>query len=47
MRERGAKTYSQDEESCIVYGMPKAAVEIGASMGVLNPEQIIETIKRG
>ncbi len=47
MRERGAKTYSQDEESCIVYGMPKAAVEIGASMAVLTPDQIIETIKRG
>lgn len=47
MLERGAKTYSQDEESCIVYGMPKAAVEIGASMGILTPEQIIETIKKG
>ncbi len=47
MRERGAKTYSQDEASCIVYGMPKAAVEIGASTGVLTPEQIIETIKKG
>lgn len=47
MRERGAKTYSQDEASCIVYGMPKAAVELGAVMGVLTPDQIIETIKRG
>ncbi|MFA6189844.1 MAG: chemotaxis response regulator protein-glutamate methylesterase [Sulfuricurvum sp.] len=47
MRERGGKTYSQDEESCIVYGMPKVAVEIGASMGVLNPEEIINTIKKG
>lgn len=47
MRERGAKTYSQDEESCIVYGMPKAAVEIDAVIGVLTPDQIIETIKRG
>lgn len=47
MRERGAKTYSQDEASCIVYGMPKAAVEIDAVIGVLTPDQIIETIKRG
>jgi two-component system, chemotaxis family, protein-glutamate methylesterase/glutaminase len=47
MRERGGKTYSQDEESCIVYGMPKAAVEMGSSMGVLTPDQIIETIKKG
>jgi two-component system, chemotaxis family, protein-glutamate methylesterase/glutaminase len=47
MRERGARTYSQDEASCIVYGMPKAAVELDAIIGVLTPEQIIETIKRG
>ncbi len=47
MRDRGAKTYAQDEASCIVYGMPKAAVEIDAVIGVLTPDQIIETIKRG
>lgn len=47
MRDRGAKTYSQDERSCIVYGMPKAAVDMGASMGALTPEQIIEAIKKG
>lgn len=47
MRNIGAKTYSQDEGSCVVYGMPKAAVEMGASMGALTPEQIIEAIKKG
>jgi two-component system, chemotaxis family, protein-glutamate methylesterase/glutaminase len=47
MRDSGAKTYSQDEASCIVYGMPKAAVEMGASMGALTPEQIVEIIKKG
>jgi two-component system, chemotaxis family, protein-glutamate methylesterase/glutaminase len=47
MRDRGARTYAQDETSCIVYGMPKAATDIGASMGALTPEQIVETIKRG
>jgi two-component system chemotaxis response regulator CheB len=30
MREAGARTIGQDEPSCIVYGMPKAAFEIGA-----------------
>lgn len=30
MRQRGAVTLGQDEESCIVYGMPKVAYEIGA-----------------
>jgi two-component system chemotaxis response regulator CheB len=30
MREAGARTFGQDEASCVVYGMPKAAFEIGA-----------------
>ncbi len=30
MRKNGARTLGQDEESCIVYGMPKAAYDIGA-----------------
>ncbi len=31
MRESGAATLAQDEESCVVYGMPRAAVELGAA----------------
>ena len=30
MREAGAATFAQDEATCVVYGMPKAAVEVGA-----------------
>jgi two-component system chemotaxis response regulator CheB len=30
MRTAGARTLGQDEASCVVYGMPKAAFEIGA-----------------
>lgn len=30
MRQAGAYTIAQDEASCVVYGMPKAAVEVGA-----------------
>lgn len=30
MRKAGAYTIAQDEASCVVYGMPKAAVEVGA-----------------
>lgn len=30
MRNAGAKTIGQDEASCIVYGMPKVAYELGA-----------------
>ena len=30
MRRAGARTIGQDEDSCVVYGMPKVAYEIGA-----------------
>ncbi len=30
MRRKGARTLGQDEESCVVYGMPKVAYEVGA-----------------
>lgn len=30
MKNNGAHTIGQDEESCVVYGMPKAAFELGA-----------------
>ena len=30
IREAGARTIGQDEASCVVYGMPKAAFELGA-----------------
>jgi len=31
IRRAGGQTIAQDEESCTVYGMPRAAVEIGAA----------------
>jgi two-component system chemotaxis response regulator CheB len=30
LREKGARTIGQNEESCVVYGMPKVAYDIGA-----------------
>jgi two-component system chemotaxis response regulator CheB len=30
MKEAGAVTIAQDEESCVVFGMPKQAIELGA-----------------
>lgn len=35
MRDAGAKTIGQDEASCVVYGMPKEAVKLGAVARVL------------
>ena len=30
MKEAGAKTIGQDESTCVVYGMPKVAYDLGA-----------------
>ena len=30
MRNAGARTIGQDESTCVVYGMPKVAYDIGA-----------------
>lgn len=35
MRNAGAVTFAQDKDSCVVYGMPRAAVELGAAAHVL------------
>ena len=37
MRTRGAVTIAQDEESCVVYGMPKAAIKGEAASMIANP----------
>ncbi|MGE5582300.1 MAG: protein-glutamate methylesterase/protein-glutamine glutaminase [Bacillota bacterium] len=34
MKNNGAYTIAQDEESCVVYGMPKEAADIGAAMEI-------------
>ena len=31
MKESGAKTIAQDEDSCVVFGMPKEAIKLGAA----------------
>jgi len=40
MRQAGATTIAQDEASCVVYGMPKVAMEIGAAQKQLSLERI-------
>ena len=40
MRQAGARTIGQDEDSCVVYGMPKAAFEAGAVQKQLALEKI-------
>lgn len=50
MRRRGARTLGQDEDSSVVYGMPKAAHEIGAverQVGLEHiPQQVVSIIHR-
>lgn len=46
MKRNGAITIAQDEKSCVVFGMPKAAIEKGAVEFVMSPEEIIELLNR-
>jgi two-component system chemotaxis response regulator CheB len=46
MRERGATTIAQDEESCVVFGMPRAAIALGAAAHVLPLARISAQVVR-
>ncbi|MHC1704430.1 MAG: chemotaxis response regulator protein-glutamate methylesterase [Tenuifilaceae bacterium] len=46
MKQAGAKTVAQDEKSCIVFGMPKEAIKLGAADRVLSLESIAPYILR-
>jgi len=40
MKEAGAKTIAQDENSCVVFGMPKEAIKLGGAMKILPLDEI-------
>ncbi|MCM2282842.1 MAG: chemotaxis-specific protein-glutamate methyltransferase CheB, partial [Bdellovibrionaceae bacterium] len=40
LRQTGARTIAQDEASCVVFGMPKEAIRLGAAQEVLSLEKI-------
>ncbi len=46
MKKAGAGTVAQDENSCVVFGMPKEAIKIGAVDKVLPLDQIAAQIVR-
>jgi two-component system chemotaxis response regulator CheB len=46
MKEAGAVTIAQDEESCVVFGMPKKAIELGAVDKVLPLASIPAAVMR-
>lgn len=45
MKQAGAPTIAQDEESCVVFGMPKVAIELGAVDVVTSIDAMPERIK--
>jgi two-component system chemotaxis response regulator CheB len=40
----GARTIAQDQASCVVFGMPRAAIELGAAREILPLEAIAPAI---
>ena len=44
MKNAGAFTIAQDEKSCVVFGMPKVAIEIGATDYVLPLDHIVDKV---
>lgn len=46
MKQAGAVTFAQDEESCVVFGMPREAIMRGAADHVASPRVIAASIRR-
>jgi two-component system, chemotaxis family, protein-glutamate methylesterase/glutaminase len=46
MRRSGAQTFGQDEASCAVFGMPKAAHRLGAVVTLLPLDQLADAVQR-
>lgn len=46
MKQAGAKTIAQDEKTCVVFGMPKEAIKLGAVDKVVPLENIAQEILR-
>lgn len=44
IKDAGGETIAQNEASCVVYGMPKAAVDMGAAKQILNLDEIVRRI---
>lgn len=45
MREAGAHTIAQNEESCVVFGMPKEAIKMGAAAQVIGLNDMAITVQ--
>ena len=45
LHQAGGVTIAQDEASCVVFGMPKKAIELGAAQYIMSPEQISQALQ--
>jgi two-component system chemotaxis response regulator CheB len=46
MREAGAHTIAQDEESCVVFGMPREAIRLEAAAEIVPLTQVAPSVLR-
>jgi two-component system chemotaxis response regulator CheB len=46
MKQAGARTIAQDESTCVVYGMPREAVKLGAVDQILRLQEIGPELRR-
>lgn len=44
IRRAGGRTMVQDEASCVVFGMPRAAIDLNAAQSVLPPSRLIRSL---
>ncbi len=44
--EAGGQTIAQNETSCVVFGMPRKAIELGAAQQILSPDEIVKVLQR-
>ncbi|MGK5092493.1 chemotaxis response regulator protein-glutamate methylesterase [Deltaproteobacteria bacterium TL4] len=46
MRNAGARTFAQDEKSCVVFGMPKVAYQLGGVEKLVPLDEIAQTMMK-
>ncbi len=46
MKDSGAETVAQDQESCVVFGMPKEAIKLDAAATITDVEGIISILSK-